>query len=62
MQTRLKDGIVQPCIYPDFQCFATALTAITEAYTPVHFKAAASQQVWQYAMEEEIKALQLQGT
>lgn len=62
MQTRSKSGIVKPKKFQDYQGYFTCLTAIDELDEPCSYKLASYSAEWSKAMQEEIDALQLQGT
>ncbi|CAL9022228.1 unnamed protein product [Prunus brigantina] len=62
MQTRSKSGIVKPKQFQDYQGYFTCLTASVELDEPCSYKVASYSAEWRKAMQEEIDALQSQGT
>ncbi|CAL8996514.1 unnamed protein product, partial [Prunus brigantina] len=62
MQTRAKSGISQQKTFSDYHCYHTSLPVIHEENEPFSYKVASQSPVWLQAMQEEIDALQMQGT
>ncbi|KAI5313376.1 hypothetical protein L3X38_042550 [Prunus dulcis] len=62
MQTRSKSGIVKTKQFQDYQGYFTCLTAGVELDAPYSYKVASYSAEWRQAMQEEIEALQSQGT
>ncbi|CAL9013250.1 unnamed protein product, partial [Prunus brigantina] len=63
MQTRSKSGIVKPNHqFQDYQGYFTCLIANVELDEPCSYKVASYSAEWRKAMQEEIDALQSQGT
>ncbi|KAI5346452.1 hypothetical protein L3X38_014331 [Prunus dulcis] len=62
MQTRSKSGIVKTKQFQDYQGYFTCLTAGVEPDAPYSYKVASYSAEWRQAMQEEIEALQSQGT
>ncbi|KAL6269518.1 hypothetical protein ACE6H2_026429 [Prunus campanulata] len=62
MQTRAKSGISKQNPFPDYQCYHTTIPVISAADEPSSYRMAAQSPAWVKAMQEELEALQMQGT